>query len=221
MPWDAPQEFFDLYPEDSIDLPHYKYIPEDLPASAWTKFTGLLNYPDCSQETWGLPLGDQPNVTYPDSKIRELRRAYYASISFMDHQLGRVLDAVEEAGAAENTVIMFIGDHGLHVGEHAEWDKYTNYDLAHKAPMMLHVPGRIEEVSITCFQLENKNVLYFKSMLSENLVEFVDIMPTLVEAAGLSQLDLCPEYSRDIPICREGMSLLKIPEGIKILFLKY
>lgn len=218
MPWDAPQEFFDLYPEDSIDLPHYKYIPEDLPASAWTKFTGLLNYPDCSQETWGLPLGDQPNVTYPDSKIRELRRAYYASISFMDHQLGRVLDAVEEAGAAENTVIMFIGDHGLHVGEHAEWDKYTNYDLAHKAPMMLHVPGRIEEVSITCFQLENKNVLYFKSMLSENLVEFVDIMPTLVEAAGLSQLDLCPEYSRDIPICREGMSLLKIPEGIKILF---
>ncbi len=221
MPWDAPQEFFDLYPEDSIDLPHYKYIPEDLPASAWTRFTGLLNYPDCSQETWGLPLGDQPNVTYPDSKIRELRRAYYASISFMDHQLGRVLDAVEEAGAAEDTVIMFIGDHGLHMGEHAEWDKYTNYDLAHKAPMMLHVPGRIEEVSITCFQLENKNVLYFKSMLSENLVEFVDIMPTLVEAAGLSQLDLCPEYSRDIPICREGMSLLKIPEGIKILFLKY
>ena len=218
MPWDAPQEFFDLYPEDSIDLPHYKYIPEDLPASAWTRFTGLLNYPDCSQETWGLPLGDQPNVTYPDSKIRELRRAYYASISFMDHQLGRVLDAVEEAGAAEDTVIMFIGDHGLHMGEHAEWDKYTNYDLAHKAPMMLHVPGRIEEVSITCFQLENKNVLYFKSMLSENLVEFVDIMPTLVEAAGLSQLDLCPEYSRDIPICREGMSLLKIPEGIKILF---
>ena len=148
MPWDAPQEFFDLYPEDSIDLPHYKYIPEDLPASAWTRFTGLLNYPDCSQETWGLPLGDQPNVTYPDSKIRELRRAYYASISFMDHQLGRVMDAVEEAGVAEDTVIMFIGDHGLHMGEHAEWDKYTNYDLAHKAPMMLHVPGLIEEVCL-------------------------------------------------------------------------
>ena len=160
MPWDAPQEFFDLYPEDSIDLPHYKYIPEDLPASAWTRFTGLLNYPDCSQETWGLPLGDQPNVTYPDSKIRELRRAYYASISFMDHQLGRVLDAVEEAGAAENTVIMFIGDHGLHVGEHAEWDKYTNYDLAHKAPMMLHVPGRIEEVSFNNFSFISSSHLF-------------------------------------------------------------
>ena len=213
MPWDAPQEFFDLYPEDSIDLPHYKYIPEDMPDSAWTRFTGLLNYPDCSQETWGLPLGDQPNVTYPDSKIRELRRAYYASISFMDHQLGRVLDAVEEAGAAEDTVIMFIGDHGLHVGEHAEWDKYTNFDLAHKAPMMLHVPGRIEEVCVSFLNQLHITSFDFKSMFSENLVEFVDIMPTLVEAAGLAQLDICPEYSRDIPICREGMSLLKIPEG--------
>ena len=146
MPWDAPQEFFDLYPEDSIDLPHNKYIPEDMPASAWSRFTGLLNYPDCSEETWGLDF-DQPNVTYPDTKIRELRRAYYASISFMDHQLGRVLDAVEETG--EDTIIMFIGDHGLHIGDHAEWDKYTNYGMAHNAPMMLHVPGLIEEVCIS------------------------------------------------------------------------
>ena len=53
-------------------------------------------------------------------------------------------------------------------------------------------------------------------MFSENLVEFVDIMPTLVEAAGIPQLDMCPEYSRDIPICREGMSLLNIPEGFRI-----
>ena len=97
-------------------------------------------------------------MTYPDSKIRELRRAYYASISFMDHQLGRVLDAVEESGAAENTVIMFIGDHGLHVGEHAEWDKYTNYDLAHKAPMMLHVPGRIEEVCVSFLYQPQKSI---------------------------------------------------------------
>ena len=58
-------------------------------------------------------------------------------------------------------------------------------------------------------------------MFSENLVEFVDIMPTLVEAAGLPQLDKCPEYSRDIPICREGMSLLKIPEGFTISVIKF
>ena len=50
-------------------------------------------------------------------------------------------------------------------------------------------------------------------MFSENLVEFVDILPTLVEAAGLPSLDKCPEYSRDIPICREGTSLLRIVDG--------
>ena len=50
-------------------------------------------------------------------------------------------------------------------------------------------------------------------MFSDSLVEFVDIMPSLVEAAGLPQLDMCPEYSRDIPICREGMSVLKIAQG--------
>ena len=75
-------------------------------------------------------------------------------------------------------------------------DKYTSFELAHRAPMMLHVPGQIEQ-----------------SMFSENLVEFVDILPTLVDAAGLPTLEKCPEYSRNISICREGTSLLSIPDG--------
>ena len=62
--------------------------------------------------------------------------------------------------------------------------------------MMLHVPGVIEQ-----------------SMFTEKLVEFVDILPTLVEAAGLPTLDKCPEYSRDVPICREGTSLLRMVDG--------
>jgi len=193
QPWDAPQEFFDLYPEDEIDLPSNPYVPEDMPAAAWSRFTGVLNFDDCSPEGTGIPNLGEANVTYPDSKIRELRRAYYATISFMDRQVGRVLEAVEEAGLSENTVIMFIGDHGLHMGEHSEYDKYTNFEVAHRAPMMLHVPGVIEE-----------------SMFTENLVEYVDILPTLVEAAGLPTLDKCPEYSRDVPICREGTSLLRM-----------
>ena len=196
QPWDAPQEFFDLYPEDEIDLPTNPYVPEDMPASAWSRFTGVLNFDDCSPEGTGIPNLGEANVTYPDSKIRELRRAYYATISFMDRQVGRVLEAVEEAGLSENTVIMFIGDHGLHMGEHSEYDKYTNFEVAHRAPMMLHVPGVIEE-----------------SMFTENLVEYVDILPTLVEAAGLPTLDKCPEYSRDVPICREGTSLLRMLDG--------
>ena len=136
LPWDAPKEFFDLYPdEENIDLPFNPYIPEDMPESAWSGFKGLLQYEDCSPEGSGIPNIGEANVTYPDSKVRanfskntfdispvsvlcqkrELRRAYYAAISFMDHQVGRVLSAIEEAGLADNTVVMFVGDHGFHV----------------------------------------------------------------------------------------------------------
>ena len=74
QPWDAPQEFFDLYPEDEIDLPSNPYVPEDMPTSAWSRFTGVLNFDDCSPEGTGIPNLGEANVTYPDSKIRELRR---------------------------------------------------------------------------------------------------------------------------------------------------
>ena len=74
QPWDAPQEFFDLYPEDEIDLPANPYVPEDMPAAAWSRFTGVLNFPDCSPEGTGIPDIGEANITYPDSKIKELRR---------------------------------------------------------------------------------------------------------------------------------------------------
>ena len=93
----------------------------------------------------------------------------------------------------------------LQLGEHAEWDKYTNFEIAHRAPMMLHVPGLIEEVGSSLQTLEDNCIItiWCQAQLSEQLVEFVDILPTLVEAAGLPQLDLCPEYSRNVSLCRE------------------
>ena len=115
MPWDAPQEFYDLYPEDEIELPLNPHIPQDMPLSAWSSFSGVRRYPDCSAEGTGIPDIGQPNVTYPESKMREMRRAYYSTVSFMDHQVGRALAAVDQTGLADSTVIMFVGDHGLHV----------------------------------------------------------------------------------------------------------
>ena len=82
------------------------------------------------------------------------------------------------------------------MGEQAEWAKYTNYEIAHRAPMMLHVPGLIDQ-----------------SMFSEELVEFVDIFPSLAEAAGLPPLDKCPDNSRNVSVCREGRSLLGLVQG--------
>ena len=82
------------------------------------------------------------------------------------------------------------------MGEQAEWAKYTSYEIAHRAPMMLHLPGVIDQ-----------------ALYSDSLVEFVDIFPTLVEAAGLPSLEKCPGNSRNVSVCREGMSLLRIVQG--------
>ena len=79
---------------------------------------------------------------------------------------------------AENTIISFWGDHGWQLGEHGEWCKHTNFELATHAPMMIHIPGKTNEGIVT-----------------EKLTEFVDLFPTLVDAAGLKPMTKCPENS--------------------------
>ena len=81
----------DFYPEDDIDLPANPYIPSDMPDSAWTVPNLLLGYPDANANGTGIENIGQPNITYSDSKIKELRRAYYAASSFADQQIGRVI----------------------------------------------------------------------------------------------------------------------------------
>ena len=100
------------------------------------------------------------------------------------------------------------------------WAKYTAFEIAHRSPMMIHVPGIIEQVIWTPWKMYGCRylIINYQSMFSENLVEFVDILPTLVEASGLPELDKCPVDSRDIAICREGTSLLRISEGHKIIY---
>ena len=105
------------------------------------------------------------------------------------------------------------------VGEHSIWGKYTAFEIAHRAPMMIHVPGLIDQVMNNEKINRSRYLIHiYQSMFSENLVEFVDILPTLVEASGLPELDKCPVDSRDIAICREGTSLLRISEGHKIIY---
>ena len=145
----------------------------------------------------------------------EERRAYYASLSYADQQLGRVLTELQDLGLAESTIVVFWGDHGdqkqiltqIHtqiqtqiqiqgyqLGEHTEWMKTTNFEIANWVPLMLRVPGSTEEGSST-----------------DELVELVDLFPTLVDAAGLPAIELCSEKdSRKTKLCTEGSSLMPL-----------
>ena len=193
QPWDFPEEFLDYYPEEQIQMPLNPYVPSDMPDSAWNSFSGMRGYSDCSEEGTGIENIGEPNVTYSEPKIKELRRAYYAAVSYADQQLGRVIQELHSLGLADNTIIIFLGDHGWQLGEHSEWTKETNFEIAHRVPLMLHIPGVIDSY-----------------IASDKLVELVDIFPTLVEAAGFDPMSKCPSYSRNISLCREGSSLLNL-----------
>ena len=118
-----------------------------MPDKAWSSWGELRSYEDCTEEVLGNPDLGQINVTIPDSKTLELRsilfshsvkssqkvlfsrRAYYSSVTYIDFEIGRVLDALDDLGLADSTIVAFWGDHGWQLGEHAEWAKHTNFEV--------------------------------------------------------------------------------------------
>lgn len=147
-PYIAPKKYFDLYPQETVPLP--KQLPNDLddiPEDA------LFTKP----AHWGLDERQQ----------KEALRAYYASISFMDAQLGRVLDALDRLGLAENTIVVFWSDHGYNVGQHGQWMKQSLFETSARVPLIFRVPKM------------------GGGKKSNRTVELLDIYPTLAELANL------------------------------------
>lgn len=158
LPFTAPRKYFDLYNPDEIPVPQDQRRPLDWPNSAFTRWQELRGYTDIPRTG---PL--------PEGKARELIHGYYAATSYMDAQTGRVLDELDQLGLSGDTVVVLFGDHGWHLGEQDLWAKTTNFEVAARAPLMIHVPG-MRSGGRTC----------------DRLVEFVDIYPTLCEACGIA-----------------------------------
>jgi uncharacterized sulfatase len=105
----------------------------------------------------------------PESDLKDCKRAYFASISFMDAQVGRLLDALERLGLAENTVVVFVSDHGYLLGEHGQWQKQMLFDESNRVPLIFAGPG-----------IKGRGA-------SPRTVEMLDIYPTLVELCHMPQ----------------------------------
>ncbi|KAK2147162.1 hypothetical protein LSH36_566g00020 [Paralvinella palmiformis] len=140
----------------------------------------------------------------PTETLRHMRQGYFACISYVDDLLGELLNAVEELDLADSTIISFMADHGYHLGEQRMVGKQTLYDSSSHVPMMLHIPGRTEH-----------------GIVSESIVQALDVFPTIVEAAGLDQIPPCREDSVDIPLCTEGTSILKLIDDPEIQIRPY
>ena len=151
-PFVAPKKYFDLYPIENIEIPFApKDDREDIPYAALAHNNKISNY--------GLT----------DSVCLEAKQAYYATVSFIDAQIGRLLDALEDQALLENTIIVLWSDHGYHLGEHQGiWQKRTLFEESAKAPLFIYYP------------LAKGN-----GMKSDQIVEFIDMYPTITELCGL------------------------------------
>ena len=189
LPFIFPEEFLEKYPLQDIGLPSNPYAPVDMPRIAWASWPELRKYEDIAALS---PTGDV-NTTLPDSTTIDLRRAYYSAITYIDSLVGEVLKELENLGLANNTVVSFLSDHGFQLGEHGSWCKGTNFETSTHVPLMVKVPGSTDQGVVT-----NK------------LVELVDVFPTLSEAAGLGPVSLCPKKSSRKRLCVEGHSILPL-----------
>ena len=164
-----------MYDPDKLPMPQYQKDAEDAPKPA-TKRGGEID------QFKQIPAGQ---YVFADSLTRKLIHGYYASMSYMDAQVGRLLDELERLDMLDNTIIIFWGDHGWHLGDHGYWTKHTNYEQANRIPLIMIAPGVSTPGTST-----------------GQPIETVDIYPTLTELAGLGE-PVAPQ-----PI--DGMSMVPI-----------
>nr|KAG5698520.1 hypothetical protein BaRGS_023223 [Batillaria attramentaria] len=136
QPLRYPKEYLDLYPLSKIKPAVDNFFPMWLPPVAWAPCYPLRLNEDVQAAGFPMPYGPLPE----DFQLK-LRQSYSAATSYTDAQLGRVLEALDKAGFANNTIISFHGDHGWSLGEHEEWCKFTNFDVTTRIPLMFYVPG--------------------------------------------------------------------------------
>ena len=163
LPYIAPKPYFDLYSE--ADMPLVKDIKKD---QADVPPAALASYKERNR--------------FADDRARQSAQAYYASISFMDAQVGRVVNALDRLGLADNTIIVFTSDHGYHIGEHGLWQKMSIFEESARVPLLIVAPGVAK-----------------KGTRAEAPVGLIDLYPTLTELCGV-----------DAPENLQGQSLVPI-----------
>jgi iduronate 2-sulfatase len=151
-PWVAPKKYFDLYPMDKIKLPKISpSVKSEYPEPALS-----------STQPW-------PYLGVSADQARECKRAYYATISFVDAQIGRLLNTLDRLGLRENTMIVFWSDHGTQLGEHGLWFKRVCFEESARTPLIVSVP-------------QQKTA----GQVCQRIVEHLDVYSTLAELAGLT-----------------------------------
>lgn len=148
VPFVAPKSYFQPYPHESVSLPQkVKGDWDDIPKRGINYLTSVNGQMSIEQQ-------------------KKAVAAYYASVTYMDAQVGKVLQALKEEGLEDNTIVIFTSDHGFHLGEHDFWMKVSLHEESVRVPLIIKVPGQ-------------------KPAVCHSFVELLDLYPTIAELSGL------------------------------------
>lgn len=176
LPFNAPKKYWDLYKRDDIRLASNPYRPKDLPKQVTSS---------------GEIRGYGKFTTYKDEQFQhEAKHGYYACVSYIDAQIGLILDELERLELSENTIVVILGDHGWHLGEHGFWGKHNLMQHSTHAPLIVRVP-------------------HCKGGKAKGIVEFVDIYPTLCELCGVTIPENQLQGKSFVPILKDSKARTK------------
>ena len=183
LPFAVPKKYWDLYNRDEIQLAEFRENANNSPLVAYHGAGELYKYADIP------PIASFSDVKggmeLPFDKQKELIHGYYASVSYADALIGKLISTLVSLNLKDNTIVTIIGDHGWHLGDHNLWCKHSNFEQATRIPMIFKIPG-------------------IKASKTSTLAEAVDIFPTLCDATGIK-----------IPEQLQGVSLMPILKEIK------
>ena len=184
IPFVAPKKYFDLYEKDNMTVP-----------SNGDEFLKTISSPAAKSLR-----ARKEQINLDNSTIKTVKEAYYSTTSFVDAQIGRVLDKLKETGLDKNTIVVFTSDHGYHLGEKGHWQKQSLYDRATRVPLIISGPGI----------LSNKRI-------KNSPVELVDLYKTLMDLTGISTPEFVQGHSlkniltsNSKPIRKSALSELRI-----------
>ena len=176
----APKKYWDMYDPASLPVLRGEHTPEGAPEWAMHNNSELRHYVDLMN----LP-APWDDAELDEETARRLVHGYYACVSYVDAQIGRLLDALDEEGLTDNTVVVLWSDHGWKLGEYRGWGKMTNYEIDARVPLIISAPG-----------------LATPGTKSDSLVELIDLYPTLCELTGIVAPDFAEGKSL-VPILRD------------------
>ncbi|KAG9272186.1 iduronate 2-sulfatase [Astyanax mexicanus] len=212
IPFRIPQEYLKLYPIENMTLAPDPEVPKKLPDVAYNPWMDIRKREDVQALNISFPYGPIPK----DFQLR-IRQHYFASVSYVDAQVGKILQALDDLGLSENTIVVFTSDHGWSLGEHGEWAKYSNFDVATRVPLIVYGPGvtsplpRPGEKTFSFVDVfESTQEQFGKGYEMRSMVELVDVFPTLAALAGLPLPRRCPSPSFKVQLCTEGYNLVRM-----------